>query len=142
MIQDIFRRFLAFMMNNRKTGHTSLLEKIAKENDVYIIIDHQESKKNFSEDVHANLVPLTELYRLEGIENKPVLIDNDALQTMLRQMLLECGTLEEQNKLRDHHLQQIEHILEIYRKAFPKPTRPGFEEIVAGSAIRMTRPDM
>ena len=42
MIQNIFKKFLEIMMRNRQTGHTSLLEKIAEEHDVCIIVDNEE----------------------------------------------------------------------------------------------------
>jgi hypothetical protein len=137
MIQKIFRSFLSFMMGNRQTGHTTLLQKIADEHDVYIIVDSMQSKDEFPKHLQDKCIPLGRIDKLDGAPNKPILIDNGALQTMLREMLLECGRLEEENTIKDHHVEQIELVLSYYRQRFPKKG-VGFKHTVAQSAIRMS----
>ena len=137
MIQNILRSFLSFMMGNRQTGHTSLIQKIAEKNDVYVIVDSMQAKEDFPKNLQDKLIPLSRIDKLEGAPHKPVLIDNAALQSLLRETLLECGRLEEENTIRDHHIEQIELILQYYRQRFPKKG-VGFEHTVAQSAIRMS----
>ncbi len=55
---------------------------------------------------------------MKGAENKPVLIDNGALHIMLRDALLEHGTLKEECDVRDQYMNHIDKILLVYKQRF------------------------
>ena len=74
----------------------------------------------FSEDIQDKLITLGNLQKLDGAPHKPILIDNEALHALLREVLLECGRIEEISKNKHHYMLQFNHLLEMYKQVYPE----------------------
>ena len=82
MIKQVLMRLNEFLRDNRRTGHTSLLNKIGKEHDVYIIVHDMEMKRYFDSEVHDKLISITNISILQGAPHKPILFDNKVLMDL------------------------------------------------------------
>ena len=120
MIEKIFDKLLQFVKKNRQTGHTALLNKIAKKEDIYIIIHDNTMKQFFDKDVQHKLISMNNLNVLRDANNKPVLIDNAAFKVMLEDSLYRITKLNQESAERHEHMRQIDKILIHYKKTFVK----------------------
>ena len=118
MIENIFKNLLQFLKGNRQTGHTALLNKIAKKHDIYVIVHDNKMKKYFDKDVQHKLLSINNLSVLRGANNKPVLIDNAALQVMFEKSILEFTELKIESAERHEHIREIDEIVTKYKKRF------------------------
>lgn len=82
MIKQVLMRLNEFLRDNRRTGHTSLLNKIGKEHDVYIIVHDMKMREEFDPEVQDKLILITNISILQSAPNKPILFDNKVLMNL------------------------------------------------------------
>ena len=110
-IKQKLNRFLEFLITNRRTGHTYLLNDIAKKNDVYIIVHSMEMLNEFDPEIHHMLVPIDKISILQGAPNKPVLLDNKVLMNLLDDTTKKISDVERISLYRKKALQRIDEII-------------------------------
>ena len=130
MILKILQQFLNVLMRNRQCGHTTLIEKLAKENDVYVLVHNQRMRDVFDKEIHHKLFTLRQLDKLSTLEPKPILIDNAALHVLLTDSILKIGTQEEIIAHQKHVLSTLRDVLTIGGQMNPH----------TGHKIRITEP--
>lgn len=111
--------FLSLLMGNRKVGYTTLINKIAMENDVYVVVHNHNMIEEFDKSIRHKIVTLENLRILEAAEKKPILIDNAVLHLILRDALLEFGTQQEKLIHKDHIINTIKEVLVLGNKMNP-----------------------
>jgi hypothetical protein len=78
-IGKILDNLLSFLLSNRQTGTTSLLEKIAAENNVWVIVAKHQEKPKFN----GKALTIDELNHARGLDRRPILIDNHTMLWIL-----------------------------------------------------------
>lgn len=89
------QNLLRFLMEKRQSGSTTLLNKIAKKNDVYVLVHKMDMVDYFDKEVKDKIYSPETVRKLEGAEKKPILIDNGLFRQILTDALSEIGTKEE-----------------------------------------------
>lgn len=89
------QNLLRFFMGKRQSGSTTLLNKIAKENDVYVLVHNMEMSDYFDKKVRGKIYTPDTVHKLKDAEKKPILIDNALFHQILTDALLEIGSKEE-----------------------------------------------
>jgi hypothetical protein len=110
-IKKFMQNLLSIFMGYRQCGYTTLINKIAKENDVYVIIHNNQMKEIFDEDVQDKLISMNNLTILEDAPKKPILLDNATLHLLLRESLLKMGEQEEKIEGWEYTIKSIEEII-------------------------------
>jgi len=118
-IKRMMSNFLSMLMERRQSGTTTLIKKIAQENDVYVIVHNQQMIQEFDKSIRHKIVPLENIRILEMAEKKPILVDNAVLHLILREGLLEIGTKEEIIRHKDHVLDTVKEVLTLGNKMNP-----------------------
>ena len=72
MIRRFLRNLFEFTVGLRRSGTTTLIKKVAEQNDVWVIVPNQEHKKLFGD----YALSLHELDKMQGSKPKPILLDN------------------------------------------------------------------
>lgn len=80
-------KIISFFRSQRATGTTTLIKKIAKDNDVWLLMPTAASKGNFKD--IKNVLSLSD--NLDGLPPKPILVDN---HTMLFIAEMTVGTID------------------------------------------------
>lgn len=78
-IGKILNNLLSFLLSNRQTGTTSFLEKIATENNVWVIVARHKEKPKFN----GKALAIDELNHVRGLDRRPILIDNHTMLCIL-----------------------------------------------------------
>jgi AAA+ ATPase superfamily predicted ATPase len=112
-VKQRMKRFLEFLMGNRQTGHTSLLNKIGKEHDVYIIVHNMQIFDEFSPEVKDKLIPIDNISILQAAPNKPVLLDNKVLLDLLDDSI---RNIEYKEDLIYHYKETINKIKDVIKE--------------------------
>jgi hypothetical protein len=113
------QNILTHLIENRQVGTTTLIKKIAAENDVYVLVHRLEMRNDFDPAVRKNIVTPETLHKLKGKPGKPILVDNGLLHGLLVDALLEIGTKEEIIAHRNHVLSTIQDVIQIGGKINP-----------------------
>ena len=113
------QNLLRFLVGRRPSGTTTLLNKIAKENDVYVLVHNMEMTNHFDKKVHSKIYAPDTLDKLRGAERKPILIDNALFQEMLTNLLLENGSKEEIIEHQKNTLDTISELISLSNKKNP-----------------------
>ena len=119
MIVKTLQSFLSFLIRNRQSGHTTLVNKLAKENDVYVIVHNTKAKEIFDKDVQEKLYTINQFQRLLGKDKKPILVDNATLHKLFTDALLEMGKQEEIIAHQKKTLSTIGQVIAISNKMSP-----------------------
>jgi len=112
MIEKL-QQLLGFFTRNRQNGYTSLIEAMAFEHDIHVLVTSEEEKKMFHSDVRDKLISLSELKKLNTLENKPLLFDNHVILDILREVLLNSDKKDEEI---NEHIYTIEILEEIIKQ--------------------------
>jgi len=117
----ILQRVLGFLLSQRQSGTTTFIQKIAKENDVYVIVRQAEEKTYFDKSCRKNVYSLGELApeKIDGWDKKPILIDNGAFHYLVQEALLKIGSQEEIITHQKHVLSTIGKVLALGNKMNP-----------------------
>jgi hypothetical protein len=76
-MKNIIKPLFEFLLRMRRSGTTTLLLKIAKENDVYVLVPSHDMPGY--EEVKDKTVSIQQLETSQGLKGKPILIDNYTL---------------------------------------------------------------
>jgi hypothetical protein len=118
-IKKKLQNILSHLINNRQVGTTTLIHKIAKENDVYVLVDKLEERDDFDKSVRKNIVTPETLHKLEGKPGepgkpgKPFLVDNGVLHRLLVDAILEMGKKDEIIAHREHVITSIQDVIQL-----------------------------
>jgi len=98
---NLIDNILSFLFSQRQSGTTSLLKKIAKENDVWVLVADEVQKKEFGD----KAVSIEDLKM--GIPNKPILFDNYTIMKLTSLSQSEILNLLEKVRRRDELIDDI-----------------------------------
>lgn len=101
--------FLAFLISHRRSGTTTLIEKIAEEHDCHVLVPYMSEKRK---PYHVSLM---ELKAMAGEKPKPILVDNHTLLVICEEVLREHHTLANIIKANDRAVRQIESALQVMK---------------------------
>lgn len=94
MIKIQLERLFLFFIRSRHSESTSLIKKIAEENDVWVVASNQEQVEKFGDKGVTITDEMSD--RLLGLESKPILIDNYTMINLLEDSLNRIDSLESQ----------------------------------------------
>lgn len=103
----------------RNTGYTTIMKKILKNNDVYYIVLKELEISDYDENVRHKIIPVNKLSKLEGVEHKPILIDNGILQYILNELHVDLR--QKQIKIQEYEWQfcRIQQIINNLSNRYP-----------------------
>jgi len=108
-ILAIFSRVESFLHSMRHSGTTSLLKKIAAENDVWVLVADEEHAREFGDKgVTISKVQL-------GVDKKPILFDNYTILRLTGLAQDELMNLTEQVRRREDLIFDIETKIKSFR---------------------------
>lgn len=110
---------LSFFVERRKSGSTNLLNKIAKENDVYVLVHDLNMKESFDKENHNKIYTPETLQKIGAAEKKPILIDNALFHQILTDSLLEIGSKDEIIKHQENTLNLISEVIKESKQINP-----------------------
>lgn len=113
------QNLLEFFIGSRGSGSTTLLNKIAKENDVYVLVHKSEMKDYFDKEVSDKIYSPETLYKLRSAPKKPILIDNALFHEILTDALLDIGSKGEIIEHQKNTLSTIQEIIALSNKENP-----------------------
>jgi hypothetical protein len=111
-IQEKITSLLEFLLSKRKSGTTTLLQKIASENDVFVLVQTKEESESFYD---GKAIALSDLRKLNGVKDKPILIETSLIISLLRESDNKICTLYEKNIEYINHLLEIESEIKKFR---------------------------
>jgi hypothetical protein len=72
-----------FLKNNRRSGTSTLLNKIASENDCYVLVANDMEINHTYRDIKEKCISILNLFDLSKDEKKPILIDPKVLRDII-----------------------------------------------------------
>lgn len=111
-ILKIFEDLQSFVVSLRRGGTTTLIKKIAEENDVWVLVADLHHAKEFG-DKAITLQQLGE-EKAKGRFPKPILIDNHTLLVMTDEVIHEVIHLKNKIKERDKVLESIKEQIQMF----------------------------
>lgn len=108
-IKHILSGIVAFLLENRRTGATTLIKKIAEENDVWVLARSKDHAKEFG-DKGISIQDLK-----FGSAKKPILVDNGTLLLLLGDARKEIIHIEEINDRHSDFLEDLTHQIRVHR---------------------------
>ena len=115
-IRKLFFNLFSFVTDLRRSGTTTLIKKVASENDVWVLVPNQESKKEFGE----GAITFYELDKMKGCEPKPILLDNYTLLKLSELSLNEYERLDFSIKERNRLVRNIKREIEEFERHYGK----------------------
>jgi hypothetical protein len=111
-IRRIISNLYAFLLDFRQSGTTTLLKKVALENDVWVLVPDEKLKKEFGE----KGVTFDDLTRLKGKTKKPILFDNYTLLQLTEFTLDEFKDLERAIEYRNTLIKKIKDDIALFER--------------------------
>lgn len=111
-IKDTIRKVFHFLSTFRQCGTSTLIQEVAKQHDIYIIVARYEEKKRFGEQA----ICISELNKVEGLPKKPFLVDNYTLIAIMENAFQDLTYLEERNKEKADFIQDITRKVEMFNE--------------------------
>lgn len=102
---------LNFLLSNRRGGTTTLIKKIAAENDCYIIVRYADDIKSELREVKDKCITLDQLLTADGIPPKPILFETTAIKHLVETYKQQYEELHNQNVGRDIALLNIKRAI-------------------------------
>jgi len=102
---------LNFILKNRRSGTTTLIKKIAAENDCYVVVRFQREIKHEYEDIKDKCITLEQLFNFDGLPTKPILFESQAIKELCELAKERFEVVKNQNFKRDALLQKINQSL-------------------------------
>ena len=107
---------LNFILHNRKSGTTTLIRKIAAENDCYIVVRFSREIESYK-DVKDKCITLEQLFDFKNLPKKPILFESQAIKEMCELAKASYEVVKNQNLRRDALLKNIKQSLEIFESS-------------------------
>ncbi len=80
-MKDVFKSVFNFILSQRRSGTTTLIKKIADENDVWVLVPNMSDSLQFKK---GSAISVYQLTNNPGIlEGRPILVDNATLLKLL-----------------------------------------------------------
>ena len=111
---SFFSNLLSFMQEQRRSGTSTLLKKIAKENDVWILVPTEKEKDMF--DGKGITFLDIENNKIKGQKPKPILVDNYTLIKLSEQALLEFSELRNKINSRNTLIRNIKEEIKLFER--------------------------
>lgn len=111
-IRKLLSNLVAFATDLRRSGTTTLIKKVASENDVWVLVPNEKMKKEFGE----SGVTVEELERMEGYKQKPILLDNYTFLQLSELSLKEYERLDLMIKKRNRLIRTIRDEIRLLEK--------------------------
>ena len=102
---------LNFILKNRRSGTTTLIKKIAAENDCYVVVRYQQEIKHEYDDIKGKCITLEQLFNFDGLPSKPILFETQAIKELCELAKERFEVVRGQNFKRDVLLQKIKQSL-------------------------------
>lgn len=102
-MKNVFKSVFNFILSQRRSGTTTLIKKIADENDVWVLVPNMSDSLQFKKGSAISIHQLAN--NSNGMEGKPILVDN---ATLLR--LMDVAAKQESKLL------AIEEVMDRFRK--------------------------
>ncbi len=134
--KNLIERIRELFLYNRRGGTTTLLKEAVKDKKVWVLVPTEDEAKEFGD----SAISLTSLFdgKTEGVDARPVLMDNNAMLKLCELVGINITTLEEEKKDRDLRLKNIyEELIRFYNRteypetqfSHPHKRTPSWEEI-------------
>lgn len=111
-VRTLLRSLTEFTISMRRSGTTTLIQKVANENDVYVLVPTAEAGKVFGE----KAVTFDELSRMRGMKKKPILFDNYTLLQLSELSLDEYNNLDMKIEKRNRLLKDIKDLINNFER--------------------------
>lgn len=102
-IKTLMNNVYFFIDSMRISGTTTLIQKIASENDVWVLVPDSTQKHAFGE----KAITFDEISRMGARDKKPILFDNYTLLRLSESVIREFTTLESMIAERDKLIKTI-----------------------------------
>jgi len=104
---------LGFILKNRRSGTTTLIKKIASENDCYVVVRFKQEIISEYKDIKDKCITLEQLFNTDGFTKKPILFETQAIKHICEISKERFELVKQQNFKRDLALKKIkESIIE------------------------------
>lgn len=105
---------LNFILKNRRSGTTTLIKKIASENDCYVVVRFkQEIDKEYLE-IKDKCITLEQLTQFDGLPQKPILFESQAIKELCEMAKERYEIVRNQNIRRDNALEEIKRCINTF----------------------------
>lgn len=105
---------LNFILKNRRSGTTTLIKKIAAENDCYVVVRFkQEIQKEYYE-IKDKCITLEQLVTFDGLPTKPILFESQAIKELCELAKERYEVVKLQNLRRDQTLNDIKRCISLF----------------------------
>lgn len=110
-MKKLLRNVYDFFIRQRQGGTTTLLKKVAAENDVWILVPNAQMKEEFG----PQAIDFYDLAYMMGKDKKPILVDNYTMIRLCEEFHL--NMLELQNSIHEKSilLDNIEQLIQDHR---------------------------
>lgn len=98
---------LGFILKNRRSGTTTLIKKIASENDCYVVVRFKQEITSEYNDIKDKCITLEQLFDTNGLTQKPILFETQAIKHLCETSKRNFETLYKQNYKRDLALKKV-----------------------------------
>ena len=115
-MKRLLRLVCDFFISQRQGGTTTLLKKVAANNDVWVLIPNAEMKSEFG----SQGVSFDDLERMQGKAKKPILIDNYTMLKLCDDFNINIKELEHSIKERDVLINSIDHLVHEFQRNKPQ----------------------
>lgn len=109
-IRKILLNLSSFVVGLRRSGTTTLIKKVASENDVWVLVPNQQMKKVFGE----SAITFNELEKIKGCKPKPILLDNSTLLILSELSLKEYEKHDLMVKKRNRLIRRIQDEIRLF----------------------------
>jgi ABC-type phosphate transport system auxiliary subunit len=110
--RDTLKSVFRFFLRNRKTGATRLIQRIAKQNDVWVLVSNQMQEKDFGD----KGVSIHRINELDGLEKRPILVDNQTMMKIFGEFSDEKTELEKQIKELENLVDNIHTQISVFKR--------------------------
>lgn len=117
-MKQIIRYFHEFVVKMRHSGTTTLLNAIAKTNDIYILVPTNEEKDLFDKGVAISFEDINNGSKLSMLTPKPIFLDNYTMIRLAEVMNIEISKLESEIKKRDQLITSINKLIFEHSKEY------------------------
>lgn len=111
-IKKAWLDLFSFVTSLRRSGTTSLIKRVAAENDVWVLVPDMLTKQEFGE----SGITLQDLDKLHGHSQKPILVDNYTLIKLSELTMNEFENLELKIKERNNLIRKIRDDIMLFER--------------------------
>lgn len=110
-VKQMLHGLMNFFQEQRRSGTTTMILKIAKENDVYVLLPNLEMADTEYKEVKGKCVNMQYLRDMTGKPTKPILVDNFTMLELIQKSYNEIAHQEHEVAERHKALLDIKKII-------------------------------